>query len=159
MQIRQTTSADASAIAHLNRGVQQVHADAYPWMFKQPDAGSYSAAEARTLMARADFISFIAEIEEQSVGYAIAEEKRRPETGRHYARRMIFIHEICVAHDARRRGVGRGLIAAVQDYGRSVGIELLALDTWDFNTSAQAFFRSCGLAPARIMMWNRLDQP
>ena len=94
-----------------------------------------------------------------TAGYAFAEERRRPETGRHHARNMMFIHEISVSANARRSGVGRALIMAVRDYGRSVGIELLALETWQFNTGAQAFFKSCGLTPARTMLWTRPDEP
>lgn len=157
IQIRPATAIDAPTIARLNRDVQQVHADALPWMFKHPNTGSFTGKDARTLMARDTFITFIAEIEQQAVGYTIAEERRRPETSRHYARNLMLIHEIGVANSARRRGVGRSLIAAVHDYGQSVGISLLSLDTWQFNETAQAFFKSCGLSPARIMMWNHSD--
>ncbi|MFY0613113.1 MAG: GNAT family N-acetyltransferase [Hyphomicrobiaceae bacterium] len=157
IQIRLATAIDAPTIARLNRDVQQLHAEAYPRMFKQPHLSSFTGKDARTLMARDTFITFIADLEQTAVGYTIAEERRRPETSRHFARNMMLIHEIGVAESARRRGVGRSLIAAVHGYGQSVGISLLALDTWQFNETAQAFFKSCGLSPARIMMWNHSD--
>jgi len=157
IQIRPATDVDAPTVARLNRDVQHVHAEAYPWMFKSPDFGSFTDEDARALIGRDTFITFIAEVEQQAVGYTIAEERRRPETGRHYAPNMMLIHEISDKDSARRRGVGRSLIAAVHDYGQSVGISLLTLDTWQFNEPAQAFFKSCGLFPARIMMWNHSD--
>lgn len=157
IDLRQATREDASVVARLNQGVQQVHADALPWMFKPPDAASPTDDDARALITRDGFVTFIAEIDGRAVGYAIAEERRRPESNRHYARNSIRVHEIGVAREARRRGVGRSLIEAVRDHGRAVGLDLLTLDTWQFNDGAQAFFKSCGLRPARVMMWTDTD--
>ena len=157
IDIWQATRADAATVAALNAHVQRLHAEAYPWMFKHPNAGSLSDDDAWALMAKPGFVTFIAAIDGEPAGYTIAEERRRPETGRHYPRDMMLIHEISVRDDARRRGVGRALIAAVQTHGRSLGIEMLTLETWTFNSDAHAFFASCGLKPYRMMMWNRAD--
>jgi len=157
IRVRRATTKDMTQIAELNRYVQQVHADAYPWLFKAADAGSFTVENATGQLAKEGFIAFVAHDDDEPTGYVIAEERRRPETDRHHARNMMYIHEISVRDQSRRKGVGRALIEAVGDYGRSVGIELLALETWEFNKSAQAFFKSCGLSPFRLMMWNRMD--
>ena len=70
---------------------------------------------------------------------------------------MVFIHKISVRPGARRQGVGRALLDAVRSHGEALGIELLARDTWAFNTQALPFFKADGLVPYRINLWNQRD--
>jgi ribosomal protein S18 acetylase RimI-like enzyme len=99
----------------------------------------------------------LAEIDGAPVGYAVAEIVRHPETGRHHAHQMVYVHELCVRPAFRRRGVGRTLIDAVRERGREFGIALIALDTWTFNEEALAFFGRYGLKPYIVRLWNEGD--
>ena len=157
IEARRALSRDAHEIASLNRHVQQLHGDAEPQVFKPADAGALSEDDAAALITKPGHIVFIAMVDRKASGYLIAEEKRRPETARTYKRNTIFIHEISVHPDARRGGIGRVLVSAVQEHGRSIGIDRLELQTWSFNQDAHAFFETCGMEPYRIMMRTKLD--
>src|ERR1043165_9579605 len=142
--IRPATEADAPTLVSLNADVQAIHAAALPWRFKPP--GAWTTADAQALLARANCFAFIAEADSAPAGYVVAEVICHPETGRHHAHAMIYVHEISVREALRRRGVGRALLDAVTARGKELGIERVALDTWSFNEGALAFFRSYGLA-------------
>jgi ribosomal protein S18 acetylase RimI-like enzyme len=155
IEIRAARSEDAALIAMLNADVQKIHADAHPWRFKQPAADTFTDKDAEALLRRTNYFALLAYADEAPVGYVVAEIIRRPETARHHAHDMIYVHEISVRPTARRQGVGRALLDAVGARGKSEGISLLALDTWAFNEQALAFFQSCGLVPYNTRLWNR----
>ena len=151
--IRTATRDDAAVISALNADVQAIHAAALPWRFKPP--GAWTVADAQALLARPNYFAFIAEADGGPAGYVVAEAIRHPETGRHHAHAMIYVHEISVREVCRRRGVGRALLDAVTARGKELGIERIALDTWSFNEGALAFFRSYGLAPYNVRLCNK----
>jgi GNAT superfamily N-acetyltransferase len=53
-------------------------------------------------------------------------------------------HQIGVDPGVRRRGIGRALLEAVELKAPELGVQQVALDTWSFNASAQAFFLEPG---------------
>ena len=58
---------------------------------------------------------------------------------------IIFIQDLLVLPEYRRRGIGTGLLNAVMDkYGAAYQIELLTDDT----EKARSFYRSAGFRPA-----------
>jgi ribosomal protein S18 acetylase RimI-like enzyme len=153
--IRAATNADAPTLVSLNADVQAIHAQALPWRFKPP--GAYTAADAQAVLARPSYFALLAETGGAPAGYVIAEVIRHPETGRHHAHAMIYVHEIGVREALRRRGVGRALLDAVKAYGKAGGIERIALDTWSFNEGALAFFQRYGLVPYNVRLWSKAD--
>ena len=80
---------------------------------------------------------------------------RRAETPFSYAYEMVYVHQIGVAPDFRKRGVGRALLEAARAAAEEQGISLMAADLWSFNEDARAFFRRCGLTPFNERLWNR----
>jgi|ERR1041385_215926 ribosomal protein S18 acetylase RimI-like enzyme len=153
--IRHATDADAPTLVSLNADVQAIHAAALPWRFKPP--GAWTAADAQALLVRPNYFALIAEVDRAPAGYVVAEVIRHPETGRHHAHEMIYVHEISVREALRRRGVGRALLDAVTGRGKELGIDRVALDTWSFNEGALKFFRSYGLTPYNVRLWSKGD--
>jgi ribosomal protein S18 acetylase RimI-like enzyme len=157
LEVRLAKISDAATVAALNYDVQKIHADAHPWRFKQPSQYSFTTAEAEALLADPTHFAFLAIHDGMPVGYIVAEIARRAETPRHHPHEMIYVHQLSVRPDARRKGVGRALLDATKAKGRSIGIDTLALDVWAFNEAAIEFFKGYGLAPFNVRMWNRLD--
>jgi ribosomal protein S18 acetylase RimI-like enzyme len=157
IEIRPATAVDAPLISQLNADVQKFHAEAYPWRFKPPGADTFTDQDAAALLARPDHFALLAHVDGMPAGYVVAEIIRRPETSRHHAHDMVYVHQISVRPVSRRRGVGRALLGAVNARAQSEGISLMALDTWAFNDQALAFFQKCGLVPYNIRLWNKTD--
>ena len=156
-EVRRATIDDAALIASLNVDVQQIHADANPWRFKKPGPQTFTHSDAEALLLKPNYFSFIAFDSNEPVGYVVAEAVCHPETGRHHAHALVYVHQISVRPGARHMGVGRKLLDAAKANGNANGIDLLALDTWAFNAQALAFFQSYGLVPYNIKLWNKTD--
>jgi ribosomal protein S18 acetylase RimI-like enzyme len=60
------------------------------------------------------------------------------------AKRIYILNDLFVDPAARRSGVGRALLQAAEDFGRSSGAAKLTLSTAHTNTSAQALYEATG---------------
>lgn len=157
IEIREADENDAAIVSVLNADVQRLHAKVHPWRFKQPGSESFTEADAAEFMGRPNRFTYLAYEDGEAKGYVVAEVRDYPDSGRVYAHSMVYIHHISVRPDAQRRGIGTALINAAKARGESLGITLLALDTWTFNERALSFFRDCGLVPYNVRLWNKTD--
>jgi diamine N-acetyltransferase len=153
--VRRAGEADAAIVSALNDDVQAVHAAALPWRFKPPGPDTFPPSAAAAILAKPENLVFLAELDGAPVGYVYAEIARLPDDPMRPAYDMVYLHHISVRATARRQGVGEALLGAVREAGKAVGIDLLALDVWTFNTSAREFFRKQGFNPYNERLWNR----
>jgi ribosomal protein S18 acetylase RimI-like enzyme len=61
-----------------------------------------------------------------------------------FAGRALWIEELYVAPEARRRGIGRMLVERVLDYAEAEGIRGVDLEAYRGNTPASILYRSLG---------------
>lgn len=158
LTIRKATVDDATTLSTLNDDVQQLHADALPDIFKQPSDAVFPAAMVTDLINEPNNLFFIAEVAGEAVGYIWAEIRRRPETDATYARDSIMIHHISVRPAYRHKGLGEQLIATVKEVARAEKIATVLLDTWSFNTDAQAFFARQGFTIYNYRLWTEVAE-
>jgi ribosomal protein S18 acetylase RimI-like enzyme len=142
MNIRPATLDDADLLAVLNADVQRLHADALPQLFKQPDdLGMIAAAFRDVFFPDPNVCVFIVEVEGAAAGYVVARISHRPENAFTYAQDWIYIDQIGVRPAYQGQGCGRMLVQAVFELAQAEKINRITLDTWAFNTEAQAFFK------------------
>lgn len=55
-----------------------------------------------------------------------------------------YIEEVWVAEDVRRAGVGKALIAAVEDWARGRGFTEMGSDTWHDHIDSQNWHKAIG---------------
>ncbi|MEQ8272837.1 MAG: GNAT family N-acetyltransferase [Deltaproteobacteria bacterium] len=82
----------------------------------------------------------IAQSGKDVVGYALV--VRRPSF--EYASDIAVIDEIFVRGKARERGIGRRMIAFVEDYAASEGLPAITLEVNARNVAAREFYRAVG---------------
>ena len=82
----------------------------------------------------------IAEIDERVVGYALV--VRRPSF--EHASDVAVLDEIFIEGHARDRGLGRRMIAFVEEYAASEGLPAVTLEVSSHNVAAREFYRSVG---------------
>lgn len=153
LSIRKATVSDAEVIAQLNGDVQTIHANAMPWIFKQPQPGNGVEQEFKKSLAEKEEIVFVAEMDGAPIGYVWCEHFRKGESARHVAHEMMYVHHLSVTPHARGKGVGTALLDEVKKECTKRGLTRLALDTWRFNTKAISFFERYGLEAFNQKMW------
>ena len=155
--IRRGTMEDVEVIAQLLVDVQQLHADALPHFFKQPQADGFPPEMVRKMMEEPDNVILLAEEHEGTtpptvVGYLLAVVKSTDENPFAYARKACHIEHLSVRPDRQGAGHGARLMRAARAYAAEQDATMITLDVWDFNKKAQRFFQSQGYVPARHRM-------
>ncbi|MGH6948946.1 MAG: GNAT family N-acetyltransferase [Kiloniellales bacterium] len=96
------------------------------------------------------FELLVAETAGRLVGYALF----YPVFDTQTAARGIHIGDLFVAAEARHRGVGRALMAAVARRARAAGGQFIAWNALAGNREAQAFYRTLGELEERVQSWS-----
>jgi GNAT superfamily N-acetyltransferase len=143
VRIDAATSSDAEALARLSVRVHGLHVRHAPGIFTEP-TDEERQAEFRRQLSRDDARAFLAYVDDEAVGYVLAQLQERPATPHTRARRWLYIDQISVDAAMEGRSIGRQLVQRVVDWGRSLGIDEFVTDVWSFNEHAQTFFTSCG---------------
>ena len=128
ISIREATERDATPIAHLNRIALGYD---YP-------TGKTAQKLSAVLHSPRDKV-FVAVTDGQVVGYihACAYDLL-------YDPIMTNIMGLAVSPDYRRRGIGKLLIQAVEEWGKNTGSHAIRLNSGGTRKGAHAFYRSCG---------------
>ena len=152
IETRIADASDVDALARLNGQAQRLHATLYPKDFKTQVNEAELRSFLRAALARDGTRWLVAEIEGSAVGYAWLEVQIRPETPFRFAKRRLFLHQLCVDGDHRRHGVASALMDHAARLARENAVEEIALDTWSANGTAQSFFRARGFEPYMALM-------
>ena len=153
MEIRQAIPEQAGEIAQLNDAVQKMHAEHHPTVFKFPVDTKAVEEFFRDRISADDTFILIAMVAGRAVGYVWFEIQVRSENVFKYGQRRVYIHQMSVEPQCRLQGVGRALMASVEDIAIRNGIGSVALDSWEFNKEAHAFFEQLGFSSFNINFW------
>jgi GNAT superfamily N-acetyltransferase len=157
IEIRAARPSDAEAIASLSSEIQAHHANALPQLFKPAAPSVFPPAAVRELLDEPSRVVLVACVDNDVVGYASANIERRAETSFRRSSVSLFVQWMSVRATWRRQGVGRALIAAMREAAAARGIASLALDVWDFNSDARAFYQAVGFRAQRHILSLELD--
>lgn len=129
--IRLAQASDAEALAALAADFHDEHGD--PSQFLTADAIRRDG-----FGANPEFAVFVAEDASGLLGYALFYDAYEPS----YAARGVYMADLYVRPGARRRGLGRRLIAAVARHGRENGRRYVWWVARAENTEAHGFYRT-----------------
>lgn len=104
------------------------------------EVADLGAAYVATLLARRDFWAMAALDGDEVVGGLTAHAlpmTRSPET-------ELFIYDLAVRADRRRRGIGRALVLATLDRAKAEGVRVGFVPADDEDAHAIAFYRALG---------------
>lgn len=143
MKIRRATLADVPVLVSLNRGVQEMHANAYPERFRR-DAPIAVVERTFSEMIEAPSSYWLVAEDEQPIGFLSAEFRERDESWCLVSHRVCYLAGIVVAPGLRRRGVARALLAELKRESEVRGGVRIELEVWAFNEPAREAFAKLG---------------
>ena len=149
--IRPAVKEDHPAITTIGFETQQIHAEAYPGIFRHGVSGIPFEYFTRTVEGE-DTTVFVAQVEQQVVGYVFLNVHDAPPYGYLMPRRVVEISDIAVLRAYNNKGIGHQLFAASVAWAKARGATDLELQVWEFNKNAIAFYERLGMAPINRTM-------
>ena len=155
MIVRRGEIRDVAALIDLNAHVHQPHVDEHPDLFRPTTERSGIEEYFTSILTDLAHYVLVAEMESRPVGYLAAQVQRRGANAFSKRHDRLYVHQVSVDPQFRRRGVGRALFAEIERTARSESLTEVALDTWAFNQGAQRFFEALGFSVFNVRMWKR----
>ena len=132
-----------------------VHHDIRPDLFR-PGAIKYTEEALEALLADENFPIFVAEEENQVLGYCFCQVRDYHGSTVLTDRKEIYIDDLCVEEAFRGRGIAKKLYAYVCDWARDTGCGYITLNVWQGNDNAMKFYEKMGMQRRSITMETKL---
>lgn len=143
--IRDVIERDVGCIADGLVRVQNLHADAYPSIYRRftvADAVSHLNAS----LANPNLTIRVACEMTEVVGHYILATESTPESMFKHPQRFGHLYQIEVDPAYRGRGVGKRLLQDSTLIAATMGLSRVVLDVWAFNAAARELFHSVGFS-------------
>ncbi|MFT4627796.1 MAG: putative kinase/ribosomal protein S18 acetylase RimI-like enzyme [Myxococcota bacterium] len=137
--IRRATLADLPALVALNPWVHDLHVARAPDCYRPTDPAALDDWFAGRLGAEGVEIWLV-----DGLGYIVLELRVRAGTGFSHPSRKLRVDQVAVHGDARRRGIGRALMAHADARAQALGCSHVSLEVAGFNADALAFYAALG---------------
>ena len=143
VHVRNARYTDHGAIAVILDDFTMQHYRWRPNRFR-PALIGFTPAIFESWLAEPDELNLAAEIEDGVVGYTRAWRFSGFANEFVFPRRGVHVGVLAVAPQARRKGVGRALFQAVEDWANAFEAETIGLDMNPLNATARAFYATLG---------------
>ena len=152
IRIRNAVEKDIPRLNDLLSQVLAVHQKGRPDLFKE-GTRKYTEEELRKLLADPMRPVFVFDDEAEGVlGYAFCIVQEQAETHTLYARKTLYIDDLCVDERARRQKIGQTLFEHVKGFAEANGFDAVTLNVWHLNSEAEQFYRALGMQPLKTTM-------
>lgn len=149
--IRRARAEDYTQACDLLDTLDTVHRDRAPWMFKAPDAQPRSLRFFDELLTSPDAAAFVADAG-RLVGVAYGLMKGAPDFPVFIRQRRGVLEGLVVDPGWRRRGIGRRLAQAIEQWALDLGAAWVELNVYEFNPEAYKFYQGLGYVPLSTKM-------
>jgi GNAT superfamily N-acetyltransferase len=146
VSVRPATDADYPAISRMLAAFTAQHHQWQPEQFR-PRIIGLTAAMFNVWLKRPRELHLTAEYGGEAAAYANALRADNPGSDFTYPRRGAYIAIIVVGAEHRRRGIGRALFRAVEDWASTFDAEFVGLHVNRSNDAARAFYTALTYGP------------
>jgi ribosomal protein S18 acetylase RimI-like enzyme len=141
MEIRAATERDLGTLEALFEELDGQHRERLPTRFRAPTERARSHEHLLGLLAKPSTILIAGDL-----GFVHVVLRDALAAPIFVPRRFAMIDNLVVAARARRRGIGRALVAAADEWARQRGATDVELAVYAINDEALAFYRALGFA-------------
>ena len=151
MKIRSATPDDLDALFDLNKQINELHHLYAPQAFGAPSEEDRTFL--RNMLANEERLFLVAEEGQQVLGFITATITQNETISFLIKDPICRIGTIVVDENQKSKGVGRALMATVEQWDRESGAIQVRLEVMEFNRDAQQFYDRLGFIPnSRLMM-------
>ena len=150
MLIRRAEISDIPDILRLLVQVCNVHQDIRPDIFKR-DGVKYTESDLMELLRDEARPVWCAVENGVFLGYCFCQWEEHPDGSVGFARKELYIDDLCVDDSARGQGVATALFRHVTAVAKAAGANFLTLNVWEGN-SALRFYEKMGMKPRKVFM-------
>lgn len=152
MNIRRAEIKDIPGILKLLVQVDMVHHNGRPDIFKGP-ATKYNEEELKRIIGDKNTPVFICTDENDNVlGHAFCIHKQEKDNSVLTDIKTLYIDDICVDEQNRRKHIGKMLYEHVLKYARENEFYNVTLNVWKCNPDAIKFYESLGFVTQKITL-------
>ena len=155
MTIVQAENRHIPGLIRLLYQVGGVHHEIRPDLFRS-GAIKYTEKELEALLADENFPIFVAEAENQVLGYCFCQIRDYRGSTVLTDRKEIYIDDLCVEEALRGRGIAKALYGHVTDWAKETGCTYITLNVWQGNDNAMRFYEKMGMQRRSITMETKL---
>jgi len=142
--LRQATEQDYATYCNLLNEINDQHCVALPGIFQKPSGVIFEQEYFISLLANADLAIFLVETEGRPAGFVHVLVREAPTYPLLVPRRFAIIDTLVVSASFRRGGAGKALMRKAEEWAASRGAVAVELNVYEFNQSAQGFYRRMG---------------
>ena len=144
MSIRRATAGDYNSMCELFDEIDTLHRDNLPQLFQKPDGAPREQAYYAGLLEEESVILLVAEAGGDLVGFVHAIVKESPDFPVFVPRRYVLVDGIVIRSEFQNHGIGKILMAEVQEWAIARGATSLELNVYEFNETAISFYETLG---------------
>lgn len=148
---RRAITEDIPSIENLLGQVLKVHHDGRPDLFKEVGV-KYTAERLAEMIEDDNKPIFVYEEDGRVLAHCFCQIEDRAETSATYARKTLFIDDLCVDEEARGRHIGKKTYEALKIWALTRGFDGITLHVWECNPAAIAFYKSLGMQVQQYTM-------
>ena len=150
MLIRRAEISDIPDILRLLVQVCNIHQDIRPDIFRR-DGVKYTESDLTELLTDESRPVWCAVEDGSFLGYCFCQWEITPDGSVGFARKELYIDDLCVDDSARGKGVATALFRHVTAVAKENGANFITLNVWEGN-SALRFYEKMGMKPRKIFM-------
>lgn len=150
--IRKAQQKDIARINELLHQVLEVHALKRPDIFK-PGSKKYTDEQLLEIMANVLTPIFVYTNEDDVVlGYCFCIVQETINSNNLRDRKTLYIDDLCVDQNYRRRHIGQQLFSYVKTYAKTIKCDSITLNVWQLNQEAMAFYQKMSMKTLKTVM-------
>lgn len=151
MIIRKAKLTDIDRLSELLYEVHKIHAKSRPDIFKKRKQ-KYTKKDLESVLTNEQTPVWVAEDKKQVVGYIFCIYEDVKDHQSLTDRKTLYIDDICVDKEFRKRGIGKQLYNYAKMVARANGCYDITLNVWNLNPGAMIFYEKLGLKPMKVYM-------
>lgn len=157
INVRKPSAEDYNSLCDLFEEIDSLHRDNLPHIFKKPDEPVRERDYFLGLVSDNNVGLFVAELEENVIGFVHVIIKEAPDIPIFIQRRYAVVDSILVKSGFQNHGIGKLLMAKMQEWSIANGATSIELNVYEFNSSGISFYKRCGYKTFSRKMSKKLN--